>query len=331
MKSKGFSLVELLVSMAIATFMISIFTQVFIRTNKDFQYEAKKLDVLTEIQTAYSILFNDIYSSQSSMGMLMKKDDNNKNFFDYYPDYSSHFLGHPSRKLTLSISKSGDQSIVFLVSEPEVLRLHVGNLYSYSSHENLFSGPPTTVLEFNTKGQLRAQIRKEHSSWWSNNKILLFFVPSFFRKPSSTGVNMKTPPKMPSWLGKVSGKKVLKTIGSPSFFDFSSPVPYMTRDYGNFRNFIENIPLLGGGVPVVLTQSVSLLVYSLKKIKEGGKTAGKIYRCIGEARELNKLDQCGSSRFPGQMIMSNVNELIFKREDVSTTFVSVEIVPLIER
>ena len=338
--SMGFSLAEVLVTLAIMGILSLGVAHFLTFSQKSYLREAQTSENLRNINMNYSYIISRLQNIQHSFGNMKQQDDNNLSFFDYYPDYHKAFLpaNRQSRKLTLSVNKpQSEQTILFLKGGEEAGRLKAIALFHYDDDARLFHKPPTYKVQFNQHNELEKLVKKVESSWWTDHQLLLFYVPVFMRN-QTTGqgdqktIDMKSPPKNPSFLGKVLGRNFKRFYqkNNVNIFKFYIPIPSLAagkKVYKNFEDFIKRSPFMGTGEDLFLFTPVTLGVFKFKKVNEN---YGELYYCEGDARLGENLSSCGTDRarnFKSLLLMDQLKEVVFKRDNVSNGIIDVELVP----
>ena len=315
-KNHGFSMVEILFTLALISLFMASFFSVFFNIQKRFFTEKKRAEGLTEQQQTHLLLFKDLINTQTSFGVLNFSDDNGNNFFDIYTDYPSKLLTTTERAVTFSVSSAvTDQYIAFLHSKEEtLLRVNAANLFLHNS----------TAVD---AARLKKEIDK--NGWWSENNLILFYVPSYLRPLNDA---LTEAPQLFFFIGELGTSNMtaanIKNFTGDGSNGFKNPFPSgdCLQRLDTFQDFIQCMPLFGGYQDIVFARKVSLLVYRFKKVTENGQTVGKLYRCIGDGTKKAVVENCGDANFPGQFIM-DIKELSFKRADISKGNVSVSITP----
>ncbi len=271
---KGLTLVEVMVTSAIFVVVSSALIFYLNSTLRDQKNLEAKIDDSTDLLVGERFLERDlIYISASMFGWTIS-DINNKNFFDFIPDYPDSLIINKSREIKLEKS---DQEIVFLVDQPQFgvpLVYDPTSAYQVGEKPNINTSAPLTFVSVNNG----SVVTNQRPDFFKDNHLILLDAPVFVRPKVKgvTSVNMQVPPRSPAFLGVVNGNSVLKATDLIGYFNFTNP--YNNQVINDVDQFFRQLPSLGGGSPYVRIRVVQVVKYFLMPAKEGGRL--NLYRAV---------------------------------------------------
>ncbi len=327
---KGFSLLELMISLGIFVFLMAQFLSVLLFNQKSVQYELQKTDGLIDEQQVRLVMFQDLVSTQSSFGVLSANDDNGNNFFDLYYDYSSALLpaGKQERVLTFSANNPLNQHIAFLYSDKEAIpiQINASSVYTYSQ---------ASAITVNG-GQLKTAVT-DSADWWVKDNLLFIYAPAYLRSRTD---NSNAAPRLFHSIFKIdSSAATTLSLGDITGFTDSGGRGFHNPTYDStaaglgcpakittITEFFKCMPLFGGNQDLVFARKTLFLVYRMIKTVENGYKVGRLYRCLGDGTKISLAHKCGESDFPGAFLMS-AQEVKFERRELSEVKVALSITP----
>ena len=168
-------------------------------------------------------------------------------------------------------------------------------------------------------------LRQELNHLWESKGLVLFYIPAFLR--SNTDGDMTTFPKKPAFLAHMksvaySNSCAVQTSSTNNlyatkynymspYFSFKSPAPG-NAVYGNIRDFVLKSHLIAGQ-DVVFAGAVNILILSMIN--------NQVFQCKITKYKSNETLSCGVNN--GLLVAENVKEIVFEREDVSSTLVKI--------
>lgn len=309
----GMSLVELVVSIAVASIIFTTVTwfTIYLKT-MTVNFE-KKQAVNIDSELVYRFLEKDILNSFFSFNNLTLPGETTNKFFDYYPDYvpSSQISLSPPIQRQFGLKGDGSNEFSMLVmSDPPGAPLSYDPVkaYAYPSSSGSLTTPLTlTFANINQNNYISSQ----RPNFLTGTKYLLFYVPVWLRKkvvqtlPDGHQITTSNPvdfPKMPVFLGKNSESNFNKYTWNSTV---SLVNPSDGVEYTDIDAYLRNLPVVGGGAPVVMLRVLSLVKYKIVSTTVGGKTRYQIYRWNSDSHKEGDL---------GDFIGEGVKGITFQRK-----------------
>ncbi|MGI4993346.1 PulJ/GspJ family protein [Halobacteriovorax sp. GFR7] len=309
---KGFTLVEVLVASGLAGVVLLSATHFFSQYKKDNKKITQEILETINLSQFEQVISKDLSLAKLSLGSLEFKDENNKNFFDFYFDVTCE--KNCEREITLKTPSgvgSYSTSIYFLIQDPFFSKEVILNPSEAYNSGTEFHG-------FNYNNNLNNKLYRpgleddKQDLIWRKDALIYAYTNLPVRKDSKNpGTN---PPVKYNYLGWVKSKNsknlVKESIESDMFinWDIRSMNYYNDED-----DFLRNIPFVYGLANSVNIARARIIRYRLKAYRDNDQVLGKLVRGIkrpnGEYTEF--------------VIGDGFKSLTFKRKDVSLPFIDV--------
>ncbi|MNK87478.1 hypothetical protein D3C87_1074170 [compost metagenome] len=324
---KGFSLIEILVVVAITSVVVlgnSMFMSDFIKRMEEYSKESTEESDLAILNT---MALNILKKSSLSFNRLEAKDDNNVNFFDFYPDLPFGTFAAETRTFTLDTLNeyfyiiSSDEgkysSTVFdpvhayAVSAPAADVLSDGT----TAYRGLNSIPDFTN-DAGSKATLK-MMTQIFADRWADGKVFVVTCPTYLR-PVTAGsgtVNLGTAPRMPTFVGKVAGDDLVLMPASDAGVAINNRHPVTNVGYVSLDNYFRTLPAVGGAAPFVKVEPAIMSRFELRK--NTAYTAGlydlylKTWKTGGYAEDVH--------------VGQRIKKVTFKRRSITLPIITMEI------
>lgn len=323
---KGFSLIEILVVVALSTVVVlgnSMFMSDFIKRMDEYSKESSEESELAVLNT---MALNILKKSSLSFNRLGLKDDNNANFFDFYPDLPFATFTSESRTFTLDATNE----YFYIISSDEG---------KYSStvfdpvHAYAVSAPAPDILtdgttayrylnsvpDFTNDAGSKATVKMMTQIFgerWGENKVFVVTCPTYLRPVTagSTTINLGTAPRMPTYIGKVVGDDLAALPLSDSGVALNNTNPITGASYTNLDTYFRTLPSVGGAAPFVKIEPALLSRFVLR-------TNPKYTGSYDLYLQTWKTGGYGDDVHVGQKIKS----VTFKRKSITLPIITMEI------
>lgn len=315
----GFSIAEVLVAVALTGIAVlgtfNVLSYFKLQYNRNFMKIDARLSSTLGERVLYFQLKNAYPSFNNLPGTLGEGSDG-QNFYDYNPDYPNHLRPLAARTRTLELVPGGKTETYIIVTNPQEgpplyidpTRLYVTSKGSATANGNLqFEG-------LNNHGYI-TDLAKDNAkenvlSLWHNDNILYFYLPSSTRPPTAQDEDFTSPY---CFFGRVQGSTLIQeTFGGL----LSCKNPLNNQVFPDLDAFMQQLPALNGGVPIVLMRSVSLLRYNLV---EDPNSLGNY--------NLEYSKWKGTSFGTPQTAATHILSATFKRSSVAETVISISVIP----
>jgi prepilin-type N-terminal cleavage/methylation domain-containing protein len=325
---KGFSLIEILVVVALSSVVVlgnSLFMSDFIARMDEYSKESAEESELAVLNT---MALNILKKSSLSFNRLAFKDDNNLNFFDFYPDMPLGSFNGEERKFTLDtlaekfyILSSDEGKFSSTVFDP----VHAYTVTSPPSPVDALADGTTAYRGINSVpdltnasgGKATAKMMSQiFSTRWAAGKIFVVTCPTYLRpvsSPSAT-VSLGTAPRMPSFVGTVSGDDLLP-ITTGVGVTIINTHPVTGAAYGDLDGYFRTLPTVGGAAPFVKIEPAIISRFELRTV--AGYPSG-VY-------DLYLLNWTADGYAEAMPVATKISKVTFKRKSVTFPIISMEI------
>lgn len=313
-KENGFTLPEMMIVVAVSGALIL----------GGIKFFANKNSETTKIQTAMestldglnfeALLRKEISEAKYSYNALLVKDDNNKIFFDYFPE--GKCTNNCSRVITLKAStKAAEPSkeIYFIVkdSSSAVEQLYdPQDAYNYSAKKS-DDDSNLTFVSLNNNGYLAL---KKFTPWeltaQIKERLIFLYSPYLTYAPSAKfGQDIGKMVQYLGWLSEknLSGRLVSETIKTSMGDIFNN----QDLRYGDVINsedkMLRRVPYTSGLGVFVLVAPVKVIRFRIKSEAINGKIWGTLY----------KGTLLSNKTFFESVLASKVEQVQFKRDTIS--------------
>lgn len=321
---KGFTIVEVLVAVGLAAVILlgnTMFLNDFMRRMSAYEKESGDESDLAVLNT---MALNILKKSSLSFNRLSLMDDNNVNFFDYYPDMPLSSFATEERRYTLN----GASKFFYILSSDEGKNgstvydpVHSYTVASAAS-DVLSDGTvayrginsvPDIYSASGTKATLKA-MTQIFGARWANGKLFVITCPTYLRPVSGATVNLSVAPRMPTFVGKVVSDDLAPLSVAESLVPLNNTHPLTSAAYVSVDQFFRTLPTVGGAAPFVKIEPASIGRFELRS---SATAAGffdlylKTWTASGYGDEI--------------LVALKVKTVTFKRRSITLPLISMEI------
>ena len=302
LKNRGFSLVEMLITLALLSILIGIFSYTFLRSQEFYFKVSRKAESLTNRQITDLKIYKDLLSVQLSFTTLKTKDDSNNIFFDVYKGTVPKASDPGTRKITLSVDKPGKLVFLKLVKTQSPKDL------------NKITFDLSQVFKNTSKTLIVSRLQPALKDIWpqgEDNRLILFSSSFYLRKDP---LDPNQAPRLPSFLGFTNGDEIQKVTNFTDF-RFKKFFPGVSGNYSNFEDFLRKAPLMSDSY--LMASSVEFLVYRLdvKTFTDSDGTVykkGCLFRCVKNDSGVGDFGTCKDL-----LMLDDVELISFERKDIT--------------
>jgi prepilin-type N-terminal cleavage/methylation domain-containing protein len=259
---KGFSLIEILVVIGLSAIVVlgnSMFMNDFMKNIEKYGKESSEESDLAVLNT---MALNILKKSSLSFNRLSLKDDNNVNFFDFYPDMPYSSFSSESRIFTLS----GTAKYFYILSSDEG---RFSSTVFDPVHAYIVNTPPADVVtdgtttyrglnsvpDFTNDAGTKASAKmmtQIFGTRWATGKVFVVTCPTYLRPITGAAtVNLATAPRMPTIVGRVSGDDIELLTSTETGVPINNTHPVTGAAYASLDNYFRTLPTVGGAAPFV--------------------------------------------------------------------------------
>jgi prepilin-type N-terminal cleavage/methylation domain-containing protein len=324
---KGFSLIEILVVVGLAAIVAmgnSMFISDFIKRMNAYSNESMEESDLAVLNT---MALNILKKSSLSFNRLSLADDNNVNFFDYYPDLPFGSFTAESRVFTLNsttkffyLMSSEEAKFTSTVFDP----VHAYTVTEASPVDALTDGTTSyrginSVPDFTNDAGSKASVKMMSQIFgqrWADSKVFVVTCPTYLR-PISVGtavVNLGTAPRMPTYVGKVVGDELGQLLSSEVGVTINNTHPVTSVAYTGLDSFFRTLPTVGGAAPFVKIEPAVVSRFELKPNVAGGGLFDLYMKTWKAGAYVEEVQ-----------VALKVKKITFKRKSITLPIISMEI------
>lgn len=275
---KGFSMVEILLVVGLMTFVVlgnTMFINDFIvRMN---QYEKESMDE-SQMAVLNIMAVNILKKSALSYNRINIADDNNRGFFDYYPDMPLSTFGTTgSRSYTIKATDRTKYFYMLASDEADFDSLQYEPMHAYeevSTPDDITQDGTIRYRGLNSVPDIASStgavatdklMSKVFGDRWAQGKIFVLTCPTYLRPVSAANtINLMTPPRMPTFIGKVNGDDLLPLFNSEAAVTLNNSNPVTTTAYASADQFFRSLPTVGGAAPFVKIEPAVLYRFEMR-------------------------------------------------------------------
>lgn len=300
---KGFTLAEMIVGVALMGIMGMVAASFFIFTTK------VKNDITNEIEDkvdniiAERMLLKDLKNSEPSFNNVVLPDDLGYNFFDLVIDVSDTAGDDKKREVTLDINRR--KEIIFMTANERIGAVMYAPYLAFEvgpapKDPNAAASLDFRSLNFNdvvTRATFPA------GALWQPGIVLMMDSLGAVREMKASGPDYSKPARALSFVGVVQqlGASQLRPLDIPIFLNRTNPL-YPNETISSEKDFLMNVPPLGGAAPLVRLKSVVIVKYYVDRDKNGDKI--NLYRSTYDGTKFSA----------GQLFASDITNVVFRRE-----------------
>lgn len=299
--SSGFTLVEIAVAVAIMGIigMISYSVALIynVRSGKLHSRTSETIDV----EVAQQMLWIDLQTAGPSFNNINLRDNNNRPFFDYLPDYPQSLLSEADNKRELTLTPNGTNKTFYLLladrlREP-IIQYDPVAAYNLTFDKKLTMNGTLVFVSLNQNNY----VEKLNKKLWESGVLIMLYSPAYLRPENAP---MTTVPRYPTFIGAVKGANAVPLPSTAVPLNQAHPVNGIMISSPDvlFRNLVP----IGGTAAVVFMSAIKLVKYSFAKTDKGYNLIRETWNGDNEAYE-NRV-----------IIAPNVEELVLKRNTITT-------------
>lgn len=320
---KGFTIIEVLVTVALAAVVVlgnTMFLNDFMRRMAAYEKESGEESDLAVLNT---MALNILKKSSLSFNRLTLADDNNVNFFDYYPDMTLGSFAVEERKYTMNSTSK----FFYILSSDEGKN---GSTVYDPVHAYTVASAAADVLSdgtvayrginsvpdiYNASG-VKASVkimRQIFGARWANGNVFVITCPTYLRPVSGATVNLLVVPRMPTYIGKVDNDGLEPLSVADVQVPLNNTHPLTSTPYTSADQFFRTLPTVGGAAPFVKIEPASIGRFELRNSATAGffDVYFKTWTANGYANEIQ--------------VALKVKKVTFKRKSITLPLISMEI------
>lgn len=253
----------------------------------DFTKQLKKITESADSESGLSTLtiasVNILKKSAVSFNKLYLPDDYNggqpRNFFDYFPDVPFSILqtvGTDYEKRTFTIERGAKDRYFYLLQSEEsdfdsliydpmfAFKVSLNAPNQLQSGQVSYAGLNSIANVTGTGGVPKnGTMTQFFQSRWATGELFLLSCPTYLRNVTA-GVNILSPPRFPSYLGKVNGNDLSAPLAAEVKVGFYNSNPLNSAPYSSTENFLRNLPSVGGAAPFVKVEPVKMVRFEVR-------------------------------------------------------------------
>lgn len=324
---KGYTLTELMTVIAIISVVVlgnTLFINDFLKRMTAYEKESMNESELAILNT---MALNILKKSSLSFNLVSQADDNNRNFYDYYPDMPLGSFTNEERTFTLSApsttrflyiistEEGKSASTVFDPMHAYAIAAPAANLVTDTtlSYTGLNSVPNITDAS-GSAATLRV-MSQIFGKRWAAGELFVVYCPSYLRPKATVTLGLTTVPRMPAFIGKVSGNDLSILTNTEASITMLNTHPITTIAYTNLNNYFMTLPTVGGAAPFVKVEPVELNRFEFRANTSYPSGYGDLY--------LNKWKN--SAYGSSILVATKIKSVVFKRTSVTLPLISLEI------
>jgi hypothetical protein len=300
----------------------------------DFMTQMKKTTMNSEAESEIGVLniaaVNILKKSAVSFNKLTLTDDNNENFYAYYPDVPLANLravraGFDTRQFTISAGQENRYFYTLQSEESDYDSLVFDPMYAYRQttaptdqmtdglvqYVGINSIPDLSGTAGAAKNGTMTQVFQKR---WANGKLFLLSSPTYLRRITSGTIDIMTPPSFPSYLGKVNGTDLTALLTSESVLPIANTNPLTGVAYTNVDDYMRRLPAVGGAAPFVKIEPVTMVRFTVK------------INNITKKSDLWLQELVGGAYQDKVMLFADIKTVTFKRKAISLPMISLEVI-----
>ncbi|MEK2690540.1 prepilin-type N-terminal cleavage/methylation domain-containing protein [Bdellovibrio sp. GT3] len=327
--AKGMTITELLVVLALVG-VVALGNATFLF---DFTNQLKRINSASEGDTELSVLniatVNILKKSAASFNKVDLRDDNNRNFFDYYPDvpYSTiedQAKNSAQRSFTMTPGQANRYFYLLQSEEAEFDSVIFDPMFAYRQSSvpanQLLNGTVQYVglnsipdLKGTTGSSPNGSMTQIFQTRWAPGKLFMLSCPTYLRPIVGGSISIMTAPRFASYLGKVSGSDLGLLSNAESKVNIINSHPITLANYTNVDGFMRTLPAVGGAAPFVKIEPVTMVRFELRVNSVTNKSELWLQELTnGQYKDVN-------------MLLSGVSEVKFVRKAITLPIISLEV------
>ncbi|WP_413561238.1 type II secretion system protein [Bdellovibrio sp. HCB209] len=298
----------------------------------DFVSALKKQTARSEGESDLSTLniaaVNILKKSASSFNKLELKDDNGKNFFDYYPDVPFSILqknSNADRIFTLKAGTANQYFYLMQTEEGDFDSLIFDPMFAYKNtgdSPDLMSNGSVQYIGLNSianitgiaGGPNAGTMTKVFQTRWTDGMLFLLSCPTYLRPLTTAGgIDILTPPRFASYLGSVAGSDLLPVSTALTGVTLKNSHPVSNVNYSGVDNFMRTLPSVGGAAPFVKIEPVNLVRFAIRLNAKTGKN-DFIFQELKQGKYQDRT-----------VLLSDVDSIKFVRKSITLPIISMEV------
>ncbi len=305
MNKRGFSLVEVMISIGVLMFVLFIFIAVL----ETFQRKNTSAEGQTQYRIDLSIVerivFDDLNWSFPSIGNLNLTGTDNREFFQYFGGVPVERIAPGARTREMVLTPTVSRVFEFIAEDPKLgdrRYFHPAQAYNYTL--NLFGVAPLNYAGVNLGGFFTDY----YAAHWNARGHFMFYAPSPLKDIVVGGTN--PPVRFYSLLGHANGNDLLlDTVDNL----LKTAHPHIRENITSVDAFLRLIPTLGGAMSQLVVVPVRVIRYRLIPDPQSG--AGRLVRSVREGTAW------GQDVFLG----GGIERIVFTRPDITARRVEFQV------
>lgn len=300
----GFTMLETILAMGLAGLVLLAAYEIYSGYTAKFREMADTLETSIDIETAQQIMFRDLKAVNPSFGTMVIPDDQEKNFFEYFPDVPESSLapdpicGRACRTYTMR-AVDGHAEILFLLEDsapcdiPSMVYDPTLAFQMFAPRTLNADGAPPVFKGLNSGGAVE-NVRGNANNcplpkkgYWQAGQLLMLDSPSLFRPTASNLASVA--PRAPSFVGYVPASTSeihlvplasarpdpLQLLGfnhaptATQVLNVQHPLFTTPKAITSDEEFLRWLPPFSGGQPLVRLRPVRLVKYSVEEMYPG--------------------------------------------------------------
>ncbi|WP_413578424.1 type II secretion system protein [Bdellovibrio sp. HCB290] len=327
---RGMTVTELLVVVGLIGF-VALGNATFLF---DFTKQLKKINQSSDSETELSVLniaaVNILKKSAASFNKVVLPDDNNRNFYDYYPDVPFSTLqnvtaGFEARTFTITAGQQNRYFYLLQSEEAEFDSVIFDPMFAYrqvAESPNQLANGTIQYVGLNSIPNLKGatggsapngSMTQIFQKRWASGELFLLSCPTYLRPLTGGTVNVLTAPRFASYLGKVAGSDLSLLSLTESKVSVLNRHPVTSANYTGIDNFMRTLPSVGGAAPFVKIEPVTLVRFELRNNTTTKKTELWFQELKnGQYKDVN-------------VLLTNVKSVKFYRKAITLPIISMEV------
>lgn len=298
MRSDGFSLTELMVTLGVSGMLMLFAHSILNKVNKESSDQIERSERAAGKLILEKVIRKDLRMADISFNRSSQEDDNGNIFFDYLPHGGCS--SGCERSITIEIDSDGDLSekVYFLIENA----FH-GVKHSYAPSNAFSSGLNFVSLNNNDA------LEREQFSPWEEGELLYVYSP--IPVYQSEGGSSTIPPRYIDFLGKVPDSD--QSLDEVDFEHFINKDARDGATISSEEYVLLNAPYTHGLANKIYIKQAKLVTYQLEGYMSGGELKGRLIRA-----ELLADDQWKQT-----VLNNNVSKVVFQRNSINLPTVSI--------
>lgn len=305
---------EMIVTLAILSVLISAGFVILNLTQKTFITTSQDLNNVTEKSLGERAVWLNLLNAGPSFNNINQADDNNRQFFDFLPDYPAKTISPiDAQKRVLTLDALGE-SIPFLIFDKDnypPVYYDPARAYTIVTSGNVSLSGTLTFTGVNKDGYLQSL----NPNIYRENQLVLLYSPVHLRPP---GTAMTTAPHFTIFTGRISGNSISADNGGGVI---RNTHPISGNTINSPDQFFRWAPPIGSANQMVLVAGVQLIRYRLQPVPQSALLQVQ-NRQGGGGFMLERQVWMNGAWTLNTPIAMGVTQAIFRRDSISTATIT---------